>query len=216
VRKALAKQGYDLVYVSAPISVKLADLPFDSSKVGGNTDDGTLRSWWPNSESDPDYYSLDFAFSTIRTSIEESGPFIGVLGFSQGAALAGILCQHIHNLHDSQPPLQFGILYSGFRLVKPEHQQFYKTKITVPTVHVVGTLDTVVSEERSLALWDACNESTRFMISHPGGHYVPSAKYILQDITSWISQLTLSTRLRNEGAPDSPNEWDEFDKIGAL
>lgn len=223
MRKALTKLGYDLVYINAPVSVSLADLPFGTAKVGGNTEDGTLRSWWPNSPSDPQHYSLDLAFDTVRKSIEEKGPYAGVLGFSQGAAFAGILCQHMHKLHSSQPPLEFGILYSGFRIERPEHEHYFESKITVPTLHIIGTLDTVVSEERSVKLYDACDESSRTMITHPGGHYVPSAKNILQDVVSWTvktspceAESKTDAKVDANANANETEAWDEFDKIGAV
>ena len=73
------------------------------------------------------------------------------------------------------PPLKFAVSYSGFASDIPEHRAFYVPKIKTPMLHVIGSLDTVVIEKRSLALVDACEEPRR-VVYHPGGHFVPSSQ----------------------------------------
>jgi hypothetical protein len=214
VRKALQKAGFELVYPTAPVKLEIADLPFDTPSL--DSDDDGMRSWWPNSESNPGHYSLDAAFVAISKLIETEGPFDGVLGFSQGAGLAGVLCQHIHKLHPSQPELSFAVFYSGFKITRPEHQHFYASKITTPTLHIVGSLDTVVSEERSIWLYEVCEPSQRVLISHPGGHFVPNAKDMVNKVVQMIQHAIAnkpSSLLVNHNRMPS-DDWDVFEKIG--
>lgn len=220
MRKALKKIGYETVFLTAPVKVETADLPFDinvkslgGSEGGGSDEESSMRSWWPNSESSPNYYKLDQAFKAVTDSISEHGPYDGVLGFSQGAGFAGVLCKHIQNLHQSQPPLRFAILYAGFRLKPQEHQHYYDTEITTPTLHIVGSLDTVVSEERTNALFEVCDESKRTFLSHPGGHFVPNGKDMVTKLIGWVQNLDVQET--QNAKPADEETWDEFDKIGA-
>lgn len=231
VRKALKKLGYETIFLTAPVKLELADLPFDVDSLGGSKDSSeSMRSWWPNNVSSPEFYKLDYAFEAVKESIVSDGPYDGVLGFSQGAGLAGILCQMMHDLHESQPPLKFGIFYSGFRAAPEQHQHFYKTPISVPSIHIMGSLDTVVSEERTMALFNACSEETRTMVVHPGGHFVPNGKDMVTKVTAWLSNVDGSAQeTTNDAVANGTNgtngngnangtaveSWDEFDKIGA-
>ncbi|ANB13832.1 Fsh3p [Sugiyamaella lignohabitans] len=224
VRKTLQKAGFETVFLTAPVKLEIADLPFEPTNVAslGGSDD-SMRSWWPNSDSNPNHYKLDQAFEAIKQSIIEDGPYVGVLGFSQGAALAGVLCQHIHKLHETQPVLKFGIFYSGFRIMRPEHQHFYNELISVPTLHILGSLDTVVSEERSMALYNSCSDNTRTLLHHPGGHFVPNSKDFVTRVVEMVVSSTSSSPPATE--PDVVNEkisetsqpsddWSAFDTIG--
>ncbi|CAN6615809.1 family of serine hydrolases 3 [Trichomonascus vanleenenianus] len=213
VRKALSKIGYETVYLTAPVELAISDLPFDLNvgSLGGDSANGSsdMRSWWPNSESAPEHYSLDQAFEAIKESIAQDGPYDGVLGFSQGAGLAGILCQMMHKLHPDQPPLKFGVFYSGFRVKPEEHQHYYTPPISTPTLHIMGTLDTVVSEERTMWLYNSCEESKRTLLTHPGGHFVPNGRDMVDKLAGWL------TSVEKEKEHKAEEDWDEFDKIGA-
>ncbi len=243
LRKALQKLNYELIYVDGPIILKTADLPFqvsDVSSLGGQSvqdDNPNYRSWWPADETKPDYYSLETSLLIINEAVEKQGPFEGVIGFSQGAGFAGLLCEYITNIQHSKPfyargsndesqkilikqdPFKFAIFYSGFR-AKAEFLQFmYDKKIDTPTLHVLGSLDTVVSEERSLLLWDSCEESSRTMLRHPGGHFVPNSKGQITTLLGWLQDVndtpTEDPNLK-ESEPGNDDEWAMFDKIGKL
>ena len=202
IRKALAKFGYESYFLSGPVSVSQEDLTFDAE------DTSDMLSWWVTNEMDPNYYNLDQAFASIKEAAENHGPFAGVLGFSQGAGLAAVVASHIQTLAPSHPALQFCVLYSGFRLKPEQYQHFYEPKITTPSLHVLGSLDTIVSEERSMALYNSFENPQ--LLKHPGGHYVPSQKPILESVLSFIQ----STTIPKSSSEEENSDWDEFDKIG--
>jgi predicted esterase len=85
----------------------------------------------------------------------------GVLGFSQGAALAGMLAASLEpsrawgtaGLATTHEPLAFAVCYSGFRAPGERCHGFYEPPISTPILHFIGSLDTVV-EESSIALVD--------------------------------------------------------------
>ncbi|PRT55578.1 Dihydrofolate reductase [Wickerhamiella sorbophila] len=204
IRKALAKAGYESYFLSGPISVSPSDLDFAVEE--GASD---MLSWWPTNEHDPKYYKLGDAFQTIKDAVETAGPFEGVLGFSQGAGLAAVVTRHLPELVPSHPPLKFAVLYSGFKLKPEEYAHFYDPKLSTPSLHVIGTLDTIVSEERSMALYDACENPQ--ILKHPGGHYVPSQKPVVEAVMAFIKSTESPLSPSDE---DSASDWDQFDKIG--
>lgn len=204
IRKALAKVGYESYFLSAPITIDPSDLNFPVEDGASN-----MLSWWPPNERDPNYYNLDSAFDTIKEAVESHGPFVGILGFSQGAGLAAVVTRQLPTLVPSHPPLKFAVLYSGFKLKPEKYAHFYTPKLATPTLHVMGTLDTIVSEERSMALYEAC-ESPQ-ILRHPGGHYVPSQKPVIDAVIGFIK----STETAPSEESDSGSDWDQFDGIGA-
>ncbi|KXN71656.1 hypothetical protein CONCODRAFT_5641, partial [Conidiobolus coronatus NRRL 28638] len=76
-----------------------------------------MRCWW-------DYNSISYltlvlnSIRYINQVIDNHGPFIGIIGFSQGACLAFILNNLIESnsplINKSQKSLNFIVLYSGF------------------------------------------------------------------------------------------------------
>lgn len=216
IRKALDKLGFETVYLTGPVKIEVSDLSFDVSNEGGREIDN-MRSWWPNSESNPDHLTIDSALDEIVANIDKEGPFVGVLGFSQGAALAAILCQILHTLHENQGQLKFGIFYSGFKSRLPAYSKYYERPIAIPTMHVIGTLDTVVEEERTMKLYDACEPSKRVLLTHPGGHFVPNAKDILTKVVGFVQNAMIESKENDTDIDEieDKDNWDEFDKIGA-
>ena len=85
-----------------------------------------------------------------------------------------------------QAPLKFAVCYSGFCAPGPVHAGFYTPRIGTPTLHVIGQLDTVVEEERSRALVEACVEEERRVLVHPGGHFLPGGKVWVEGVVGFI------------------------------
>ena len=195
LRKALAKLGYETVFLDAPIKIDTTDLPFESLNSDAAAAD--FRSWWPHNVSTQDHYTMDKALESIKESINTNGPYDGIVGFSQGAGFAGLLLNIFDQLvPEKQSALKFAVLYSGFRAQPEVLQHYYTPAITTPSLHILGSLDTVVSEERTLKLFDACTEDTRTLLRHPGGHFVPNAKPYIKAVTDFISKLPCPLRLK--------------------
>jgi len=89
----------------------------------------------------------------------------------------------------THPPLKFGVCYSGFKATE-NYSYFYEPKIETPVLHVLGSLDTVVGEERSLALLRACAGGEERKVYHPGGHYLPAGKQYANMLLGYILEPT--------------------------
>jgi predicted esterase len=133
LRKA-CKSIAEFVYIDAPHAAT-ADF-LDIEAIAG--DRGQPLSWWnwDDGEDRPassrTYQGIEQSLEAIQQCIEQRGPFDGVLGFSQGAALAALLCRratcreaaadtpgsvatHPLAAHPAPTPaFRFAILISGF------------------------------------------------------------------------------------------------------
>ena len=106
-------------------------------------------------------------------------PFDGVLGFSQGAALAALLVglRAADGHTTCERPLRFdvAIVVSGFASNDPELARLYERKdaYDLSSLHVVGRSDAIVSPADSRQL--ARRFSAPVIVEHGGGHVVPDA-----------------------------------------
>lgn len=111
---------------------------------------------------------------TVRTAVKEHGPFDGILGFSQGAALVAILCALQEQKLEADFNFRFAILVAGFRSACSQHQRFYEgPAITIPSLHVFGQDDRVIPEKMSRDLLPTFDGVQTLV--HPGGHFIPAA-----------------------------------------
>jgi len=181
----------DFVFISAPHVIPEMDNLRRSP-------DQRERAWW-FSQPEQSYNALDE--TDISTGYEESlelvvhvitnqGPFDGVLGFSQGAALVSLLCQ----LQQDNPKLfghcsfKFAIFVSGFKsLVKP-HKSHYGAAIQLPSFHTIGTADQVIPAHSSEELSQHFLSPVNYL--HNGGHYIPASIELREQMRTFLSQFT--------------------------
>ena len=125
----------------------------------------------------------DWAVELLRT-----GPRIdGIFGFSQGAALTGLLAA----LRDSRAPalrLEFAIMVGGFTSTMPQHAELFRHKLTVPSVHVAGRADAIVPRRDSLLLADRFADP--LIIEPPGGHVIPADSAVTAPIAGFLARIS--------------------------
>lgn len=223
LRKKLIKLNYKCIYLNGPYKLTPADFPsndvlskFNSVPV---SDDGdtNLRAWWVKPNKLNENVLMDSSFDTIKDYIDNNKliededlvqklddddknlPVMGLIGFSQGSALIGLIMNKFNRLFNTD--LKFVILYSGFKLntsegsgnesynhyydIDQKSEEFKKNNFRV--LHVHGELDTVVSEERAMTLYKYSKDYSD-LLRHPGGHFVPNSKIYVEQVTNWISQ----------------------------
>ena len=202
-----------LSYPTGPLRLRPEDVP-GYERSGKASDDLEAYGWWrrSNTANPPEYAGMDICFDKIANLIDREGPFDGVMGFSQGAALAAMVTSLLEGPSRqeafkrakessslaiqypasfeklSQPPLKFLISYCGFRAPGERYNGFYEDPtIRTPSCHVNGSLDTLVEESRWRALMQACGgEGMTRLVIHPGGHFVPSGKQYLETVADFI------------------------------
>ncbi|KAJ5970660.1 Serine hydrolase FSH [Penicillium vulpinum] len=188
IQKAFPLHEVSTSYPTAPIRLRPADIPgYEPSSEG--TPDNEIESygWWrrSNTANPPLYTGIEEGFAAVARTLKEEGPFDGVIGFSQGAALAAMVAallepgrkesfEHFSKISTDgaagmmipapfgedgfqHPQLKFAICYSGFRALGARYRAFYEEPaIQTPVLHVLGSLDAVVEESRSRSLVEAC------------------------------------------------------------
>eukprot|EP00850_Spirogloea_muscicola_P007106 SM000035S13086 [mRNA] locus=s35:322173:323766:- [translate_table: standard] len=126
--------------------------------------------------------SLELLHSTNR----RKGPFAGVLGFSQGATMAGLMCTAAVSASLDIRPL-VSVLCSGRVSQSPHLQPAYRSGLLhgVRSLHVIGLQDQVVFPEHSLELFGYFREASRGLtkkVEHDGGHTLP----FREEIVDWL------------------------------
>ncbi|KAK9468388.1 serine hydrolase FSH [Lipomyces arxii] len=189
LRKALKKLGFTTYYPSAPVPLLVTpDMPAEEQErlrgLGYKDDDS--YAWFVKDEKTGAYEGMEQSWAVLKDYIKAEGPFVGVVGFSQGAVVAAVLCGYISKLLDPSYAFKFAVLFSGFKSTLPEHEQYFPVKI--PTLHVSGANDVIVPPARSQTLIDASVETGRKVYQHPGGHFVPSNREVVTVVNEWITE----------------------------
>ena len=77
-----------------------------------------------------------------------------------------------------------GVFFSGFKARFEQYQPIYETGVQVPTLHVVGENDVLVSVERSGGLVDVCEGAE--VLKHQNGHNIPKEKDDVERIAEFL------------------------------
>jgi pimeloyl-ACP methyl ester carboxylesterase len=112
----------------------------------------------------------------------QHGPFDGIFGFSQGAALTGLLVglRAPRGEATAEQPLifDFAVMIGGFPSNDPSHAALYasKERFALPSLHIIGRSDFIVPPVKSFDL--ASRFETPTILEHGGGHVVASTPEI--------------------------------------
>ncbi len=145
--------------------------------------------WWVPPVSD-----ASDAVDLLRRVCAEKGPFDGVMGFSQGAALAATLCAMQHVDAASVPwRFRFCVLIGGFvpTISAPAAavdalKAVEAAPCTVPSLHIFGEADEIVVPERARAL--VARFADPIVAPHSGGHYIPSKRDVRDVLSGFMKQ----------------------------
>lgn len=215
--------GITFSFPTAPIRLAHADIPFPTSneaKENGEEEETDAWAWWRRKgDGEPyRYEGIELGLEKLASVLKEEGPFDGVIGFSQGGAMAAMLASLLepdrrkafealckdggmsypqsfeadtgYIEETIHPPLKFAVSYSGFAARGVDlYRGFYEPKIKTPMLHFIGTLDTVVEEARSLALVEHCEESEGRVVYHPGGHFLTTQKTYVAALVGFIKEV---------------------------
>jgi dienelactone hydrolase len=116
-----------------------------------------------------------------------AGPrFGGIFGFSQGAALAGLLTA-VHESGSAPPAFRFdfAVMVGGFTSDLPKHAELFRRKLTNPSIHVIGRGDMIVPRRDSMRL--AGRFTDPLVLEHPGGHIVPGHHAVAGPIADFLA-----------------------------
>ncbi|GAO15427.1 hypothetical protein UVI_02056690 [Ustilaginoidea virens] len=192
-----------LIYPTGPVRLLPHDIPGYSPPSDPESQDyqPDAWAWWRKDDGSGEYLYLEQGMATVADAIRQAGGIDGVCGFSQGGAAASLVTaalepdrpvpdgkagEWVRRLRQANGglPAKFVAVYSGFRPVPASLQFLYEPKIKTPTLHFLGSLDTIVDESRSRELVDRCDNVT--VVSFPGGHHVPISKDMVMPLAGLV------------------------------
>ncbi|OJJ45026.1 hypothetical protein ASPZODRAFT_17942 [Penicilliopsis zonata CBS 506.65] len=183
--------GVELVFPTGTWRLK----PTDWARYIPGTDPG--YGWFYKVPDDDEFPGLLDGLDKLGKTMRDDGPFAGVIGFSQGGFLAGLITSLLEPGREQifateteesggipfpesfkgVPPIKFSITCCGFAGLSPRYKAFYSPKIAGPMLHVNGQFDDIVFDKRSRTLIDATTGSEEEkVLVHPGKHTVPTSK----------------------------------------
>jgi len=161
------------------VDIEYPTSPF-SSTPRANQD--PTYSWWPE-DAGVDHTRT---FAYLDEILESRGPYDAIIGFSQGASVAGLTASLLEQPQDSRPaefstmhaPFKFVISFGGYREEDARVQRYYTPRIRTPVLHFINSTDPIVTENRCVRLVESCYDiKGRVVIySGSGNHRVPATK----------------------------------------
>lgn len=201
IRTKTLKREYEFVFLDAPHRVDGVfdvDDVNDEKNIEKRENEETMRSWWLAGENvssgatkakdgswirpakSTKIVRLEETVALIENALKEhEGRVRALVGFSQGATLIGILNRVKPELFEN---VRRVVSVAGF---DPLDARFYEKDgfdeksvvIDVPSMHVHGKNDALVTRDRSDRLRDKFyNKEKSVVFEHEGGHGVPTSR----------------------------------------
>ena len=196
-----------LAYPTGPNRLLAADIPGYQPPEGVSPEDDYQPfawAWFRRDAASGVYRFWDKGMAAVAQAIREvPGGIDGVCGFSQGGCVSlavaaameterempnGEAADWARALREANGgrPLKFAVTYSGFWGPVDMLKWCYEPKIKTPSLHYIGSLDTVVEESRTQGLVERCENPT--VIVHPGAHHVPIAREWAMPLAGFIKE----------------------------
>jgi len=182
--------------------LEFVDAPFHAPSAP--EDDGPSCAWWDSqtTATGQDYVGFWESFQHIIDILQQQGPYHGILGFSQGAAMGALLVAALKIAHlvpsvtlpeDTRTALagnlRFAIFAGGHRPRDPILSSLLRDPIAgIKTLHIVGKTDAMISPDRSLDLAKAFQDAE--VVEHQGGHYIPVTSDVRTRYQQFLRQFT--------------------------
>ncbi|KAK8097015.1 uncharacterized protein PG998_005238 [Apiospora kogelbergensis] len=139
--------------------------------------------------------STDRAIQFLFDIMEKEGPFEGIIGYSEGATVAGTLLLHEQRRREKAgrtPQIKCAIFFAGWPPLDPVTYAMVLSDesdlmIDIHTCHIIGSLDPYVSG--SLALYNTCDPDTAYIFDHGKGHTLPREKGVVKELGDVIRNM---------------------------
>ncbi len=156
--------------------------------------------------------STDRTIQYLFDIMEREGPFEGIIGYSEGAIVAGTLLlaeqRRLEKL-GREPMIKCAVFFAGWPPLDPTTYAMVLSDesdlmINIHTCHIseslrgllgdrftdivqVGSLDPYVAG--SLALYNACEPDTAYLFDHGKGHTLPREKGVIKELGNVIRSM---------------------------
>ncbi|GBG27466.1 Esterase OVCA2 [Hondaea fermentalgiana] len=122
----------------------------------------STRAWWFKKDDDP-HFGADQSIDLVLRTLREQGPFDGLLGYSQGASLVGLLCSR--DFADGAN-VDIGIMCSGYAYDGAS----LEARENMRSLHLYSPLDRMIRADKSENLARLMNG---IAVEHEKGHSLP-------------------------------------------
>ncbi|KZN84202.1 Dihydrofolate reductase [Penicillium chrysogenum] len=166
---------------------------------------------WGQADNPDDYAcGLERSVNDTFRYIERNGPFLGIIGFSMGAAMGAIIASLLEKRHSignfkfdtDHPPLKFVVAVCGFTFGNPIYNDLYSPKIETPIFLAIASIDTIIAESASLRLRDSSTNTAVYVFQ--GAHYVPRDELFLEALVHFIEDV-FSIKENHE------DDWEDYE-----
>lgn len=140
--------------------------------------------WWRASNDGLVYEGWEAACASVRALISEDSP-VGVLGFSQGAMLAGLLSAL--SARGRFPALHCAVLIAGGVPRAQDLAPLFAEPIALPSLHVWGERDTMANSSAP-RLAQCFEEQQRATVCWPGSHAIPQDGAVASSIVRFVQE----------------------------
>jgi predicted esterase len=134
----------------------------------------------------------DTSWEYLQKVFQDLDPFDGVLGFSQGAAVAAALCQlRQTSPSDASVQFKFAVLCSGYPPPLPffEKGMAFEAGIPCPSLHIYGGQDRQIHDHTSAQLSYLFQSEERTIVKHACGHIIPTQPAYIEQYVQFFSRF---------------------------
>jgi predicted esterase len=159
----------DFMYPDALHTASPASVAGLSALMGGFRAKPPNLQWWQASDDGLTYKGWERTREQLEAEVRRHEA-VGLLGFSQGAAVAASLAAA--STRGLFPELRFVVLIAGFLPRAHDIASLFTDPVRVPSLHVWGEADPIA--RHAPALFQRFDPATREMLTWPGRHVVPT------------------------------------------
>ncbi|RDX75292.1 Rhodanese-like domain-containing protein 6, partial [Mucuna pruriens] len=155
---------------SSGVDWKVANGPFDPLQYQQQTD------------------GYDISLSHLKHMFSQEGPFDGILGFSQGAAMTALISAQQEKLK-AEMDFKFVVLCSGFALRMKEMEC---GPIKCPSLHIFGNehgKDRQIANQTSKELASLYDSDCSVIVEHDCGHIIPTRSPYIDEIKDFLGRF---------------------------
>jgi predicted esterase len=160
----------DFVYPDAPHTAPESSVAGIAQLMGGFRPKPPNLQWWSATDDGSAYAGWEASHALLAAQLE-AHPRAGLLGFSQGAAVAATLAAA--SSAGLLPPVRFVIAIAGFVPRAQDIAPLFASPVNVPSLHVWGLADGMAKHGPRLV--ERFAPEQREVVTWPGRHIVPTA-----------------------------------------
>ncbi|KAF4222011.1 hypothetical protein CNMCM6805_002017 [Aspergillus fumigatiaffinis] len=231
--------GIEFLYPNAPITLEPplgfgTDITEQKGKwsvhdaIHGEDSDSTAMAWWYGRDNVSRYRGIENSLSFVARYIH-GRPIHGIIGFSQGACLSGMICSLLECINDPQKaaairlqnlpvddylrlpcqePLRFFIGIGGYRGTLQYYGSLYSSLIKTPSCHALASMDFVVEPFQTMNL-AGCFSSPE-LVHFYGCHFVPRDRASVEALAHFALRNSRETSPSSR-FPSVVRAWSESD-----